>query len=565
MTRRIAIVDLANQDLGLKIIFPDSDYYSVIDQFDRSDYYQRYNFERSNDLSLINDRKYDTLFVIAPLLNTIKTHYYQPNPSYNAEFDTCFQKIIQVINNNLGFANVCIFDNYDYDYDPNIIFDHHTISRKNMIFFKRNYNKGRKYTTNVFPFPYIIFGHRCNIDMLQRPRDMIEYKLPRLFFAGSLFTHADPIYKVYRDRNAMIQKISAILPPGILFISNYAYEDYMNEMCKSKFCLDLLGCGDPNIRSFEIFSTRTLRISQRSNLKWNFDDDFCEETYFDNETDLLCKLLRLQQDDDLYNRCLTKQNEIVDKYMNVDYLNKYIQDTMSKHTEDTMSGPIVFISSVINITNTALTYTPTRSVFTHSERFGQTLTTIKTIRKCIPNARILLVECTDLTVANEEFLTLLVDHYINIHRVKNMDTTAMLRDIHSPSKTIGEATLTIFAINYLIQNQIPYESFIKISGRYWLTENMSYATFQDHKNAVSPAATERDKLCTSLYKLTRDSSQKWLEFLNKAVTNHHYMYQEGFEKVFGDFIATLDPSETTMLETIGVSGFIAVDHSYKEW
>jgi hypothetical protein len=65
--------------------------------------------------------------------------------------------------------------------------------------------------------------------------------------------------------------------------------------------------------------------------------------------------------------------------------------------------------------------------------------------------------------------------------------------------------------------------------------------------------------------LTYDASQKWLEFLDRAVVDQSYMYHEGFEKVFGDFVGTLNPSDTTLLDTIGVSGFIAVDGSYREW
>jgi hypothetical protein len=99
----------------------------------------------------------------------------------------------------------------------------------------------------------------------------------------------------------------------------------MNEMINSKYSLDLLGVGDPNIRTFEILCSGSLRIGERTNLKWTFDDEFYEETIFDDANDLLYKIIRLENDPELYKKCLDKQNEIVRKYMNLDYLKKYIE------------------------------------------------------------------------------------------------------------------------------------------------------------------------------------------------------------------------------------------------
>ena len=51
--------------------------------------------------------------------------------------------------------------------------------------------------------------------------------------------------------------------------------------------------------------------------------------------------------------------------------------------------------------------------------------------------------------------------------------------------------------------------------------------------------TGRDKPCTSLYKVTYKSTSKWLGFFNQAVTDHNYMNQKGFDKVFGDLVSGL--------------------------
>jgi hypothetical protein len=69
-------------------------------------------------------------------------------------------------------------------------------------------------------------------------------------------------------------------------------------------------------------------LAERANLKWNFDDDFCEETYFSNEHELYDKLLKLESNAVLYNKCLRKQKEIVAKYMNIQHLRNYIECKM---------------------------------------------------------------------------------------------------------------------------------------------------------------------------------------------------------------------------------------------
>ena len=113
--------------------------------------------------------------------------------------------------------------------------------------------------------------------------------------------------------------------PGYLY-----HDDYMNEMIISKYSLDLLGVGDPNIRTFEILSSGSLRLGEKSNLKWTFEEEFCEETIFEDENDLLTKLLKLENYPELYKKCINKQNEIVEKYMNSNILKEYIFEKINK-------------------------------------------------------------------------------------------------------------------------------------------------------------------------------------------------------------------------------------------
>jgi len=340
----IAILDFYNQDPGIKIIFPEADYFIFEEEYDRTRLYEKHSINHildqidGNVCDLISDSKYEMLFIIAPLYNAV--HKY--NGVIKSDFISdktvdYLKRTIQIINKN-QFKNVCIFDNYDYDYDPNIIcqddnfnhiFNEQFVKKKQILFFKRNYSKEKTYLDNVLPFPYIIFGKQCNIDMITSPVINPPEKKCRIFFIGTLFNHSDPIYGVFRNRKSVFDDITRHVI--IHFPPSMEHDKFLVEMSTSKYALDLLGVGDPNIRTFEILSSGSLRLSQRSTLKWNFEDDFCEETYFDNGDDLFNKIRMIESDPVLYQKCLDKQNAILSTYMNNSSLREYILKNISRY------------------------------------------------------------------------------------------------------------------------------------------------------------------------------------------------------------------------------------------
>ena len=250
---KIAIIDGLNQDMGLKILFPEADYFISKIQFDKTACLQKYNIEMKTDWTIINDKNYDYLFIIIALYNAKKgtTHYSQ-------EIFDILQKELLIINNN-NFKKVFMFDNYDYDYDPNTLLENKKIN----LFFKRHYNKNKYYQKNVIPFPFIMYGPISMIEKIDSKFPIVsnENILNRVFWSGSLFSHIDKDYPCIVDRRLIYSQIishnnSGIFNPGIL-----PYDIFLSEMNKSKFSLDLLGCGYPNKRTFEILTTNSLLIA----------------------------------------------------------------------------------------------------------------------------------------------------------------------------------------------------------------------------------------------------------------------------------------------------------------
>ena len=317
---KIAIIDGLNQDMGLKILFPEADYFISRIEFDKTSCLQKYNIEMKTDWSIINDKNYDYLFIIIPLYDTNKGAKF-----FKQEVFDILQKELLIINNN-NFKKVFIFDNYDYDYDPNNIVKNDKIN----LFFKRFYNKTKYYADNVIPFPFIMFGEKALIEKIDTNIKFCndENKLNRVFWSGSLYCHTDNQYPCLRNRIFTYTQIMSHSNNHVFNPGRLPYETFLQEMNKSKISLDLLGVGCPNMRTFEILTTNSLLFREYSELVWPFPEEFSEETIFKNSEEYIDKLNNLLQSRELYIKCLINQQYIVEKYFNVTWIRNYINITI---------------------------------------------------------------------------------------------------------------------------------------------------------------------------------------------------------------------------------------------
>jgi hypothetical protein len=116
----------------------------------------------------------------------------------------------------------------------------------------------------------------------------------------------------------------------------------------------------------------------------------------------------------------------------------------------------IIITSVIQTANKPLSYSETRSIYSHQQRFEQTLETIESVRKCMPDVHILLIECSPPS----EWMDTLkskVDQFINLEFNEIVNNS-----IH---KGLGEKTLLLHALSNLKEE---YSNIYKITGRYVL-------------------------------------------------------------------------------------------------
>lgn len=214
---------------------------------------------------------------------------------------------------------------------------------------------------------------------------------------------------------------------------------------------------------------------------------------------------------------------------------------------------IIFISSVINTPDLPLSYINTRSIYNHEERFEQTKKTINTIRNKIPNSIIFLIECSQLKDYEKEYLKNFTDIFINLY---DLNDNNIINNVFSKSKSLGEGTLTMYAINYLQQNNIAFDNFYKLSGRYWINNNFNYDIFNNDKIVVKKINNDSNNLITSLYKLPKNYLHLWNEFCLNSKNDMNDCI--GAEVLLAKFINNITEDDKIFVDKIGVSGNIAV-------
>ncbi|MHC0036669.1 hypothetical protein [Pseudoneobacillus sp. C159] len=124
---------------------------------------------------------------------------------------------------------------------------------------------------------------------------------------------------------------------------------------------------------------------------------------------------------------------------------------------------LFIITSVIYSTTNKLCYTPIRSVFSAEERARHTIMTIESIKRAVPDSKILLIEL-GLQRGLPYNIEGMVDKYLYLG-----DREDIREAVDSPYKGLGEAIGLLEANEWIKSFDADY--YFKISGRYYLNEN----------------------------------------------------------------------------------------------
>ena len=216
-----------------------------------------------------------------------------------------------------------------------------------------------------------------------------------------------------------------------------------------------------------------------------------------------------------------------------------------------MASNLILVTSVINTPKKSLSYSKIRSVYSREERLEQTKKTINSIKHYIPDHKILLVECSDFTEDEEKYFNENCDYILNLWNNKELHNK-----IFGISKSLGEGTMTINALEYIFQQKIEFNNLYKICGRYWLNEDFNYGVFNNSSDIFKKINNNINNIFTSFFKLTNKTAKILLLFLKK---NENAMIQcIGYEVLFSNFLALLKYENIKFIDYIGYEGNVTV-------
>lgn len=215
------------------------------------------------------------------------------------------------------------------------------------------------------------------------------------------------------------------------------------------------------------------------------------------------------------------------------------------------------------------------SIYNPDQRLQQTLSTIDSVRKNIPNSEISVVEVSVPPVSADVEKQLLdqIDHYVAVGADSTVAWITENIDRQDVVKNLSEA-IALRKLATVAQDKGWFDNssrIFKISGRYWINENFNLQThlnpavadkFLFRKKNLSQFRPEHTgvplQLQTRLYSYDLTQLPRYIELLDQMIQQQQdYYNQNRYIDIEHLWYKLLNKSEYLELDRIGVSGFIA--------
>jgi hypothetical protein len=218
---------------------------------------------------------------------------------------------------------------------------------------------------------------------------------------------------------------------------------------------------------------------------------------------------------------------------------------------------IVLITSKIYVSNNKFSYTEKRSIYTKEERYVQTINTINSIKKYIPNVFIVLIDNSAFTENEKDVLINNTNIFIN-YNDKILDYYTNNNEI----KAIAELCQLKYALNVINNYNIKFNNFFKITGRYIINNNFLYDIYA--KNYKNDNIFKKNKLIkdrlyyyTCFYKISQNNFN---DYVNKIYELYNELVLKSYENIYNVIdLEFLLPSQLQFKEIndLGITQFIS--------
>lgn len=390
---------------------------------------------------------------------------------------------------------------------------------------------GLSLVTKTLPFP-------IDLDKFNPRPDPIEYDC-FLYFKNR---HSDDF------THAMNEVVSRNLTYKTIVYGSYSEEDFLQTIRSSKFGIWV------GSHESQGFALEECLATNKPLLVWDSASMFDEHQHGAQTYNGMVGTYALRATTHPYwdETCGISFTEKEDLGLHLDkMLETYEQFQPRGYIERTLSAaacvgrfrsPDLFmITSTINTGSVPWSYAP-RSVYSPEERRRQTIETIESIRSKVPTAKIMLVECSDVSLAS------MVDYFVDL----TLNDEVRRACLESHKKGFGEALLTKHALEYIFKNEIDFERLFKISGRYSLNYMFCSTSFSNTEFTFKKSS--HDSISTVLFSVPCLHVKK---FYNIIASTADYYYSTNGATSY-ETIVPQNCLPRKDISTVGAQGYVAV-------
>ena len=268
-------------------------------------------------------------------------------------------------------------------------------------------------------------------------------------------------------------------------------------------------------------------------VKKNFDgvvherlSKYDKSHFFENFLELKSLVYKVKQDYFYTVQPVFYYNSFWDNYFINSTLNQNSNSSKEIEFKNINNKNVVFITSKIHVSKNKFSYISNRSIYTGEERLIQTIETIESIRKYIPDSYIILFDNSVFNPLEKSIFIKLTDSFINIIDNQELNFYTDICEIKALADISQQVSFLELFLNS--KDEIKKEAyflsirqFFKISGRYLVNSDFDFNKYDNDKNIFKRNNTIRKKeyFYTCFYKLNKNVLMDYhnkLKFLLKT-------------------------------------------------
>jgi hypothetical protein len=193
------------------------------------------------------------------------------------------------------------------------------------------------------------------------------------------------------------------------------------------------------------------------------------------------------------------------------------------------------------------------SKYTPAERVEQTLKTVESVRKYIPNAVICMTDCSvpGIDQATQDALTADVDNFVNLSKDPNVNWIQQNIQHQDTVKNLTE--LVVVSKFFKVAAEHKWfegcDRVFKVSGRYWLTDKFDITRYEQD-DAKGKYVVSKKMLSQFPKSVTEQTLQYMLRVYSLDTT------------LMSDFSERLSVMTAYMQDRVNAGGYIDIEHLF---